>query len=153
MPYWIHRFKPLAPRRVQVALAAASWTLVGAALGTIGVIWLIQANTAWSPVIGLCALVLGLIKARVVLRQAAARVTRRIDQRGDDRCLGGFFSWSTWLLVLGMMILGQVLRRSPLPLWALGLIYLAVGVALLTASRHLWAARHTVNTTDQPDDS
>jgi hypothetical protein len=150
MPSWINRFKPVAPRRVQLLLAALAWTVVGCGLGTFGVIWLVDDATCWSPILGLLAVVLGLMKGRFILRQAADRVTRRIAERGEDRCVGGFFSWTTWLLVLVMMALGQVLRRSPLPLWALGLTYLAVGVALLAASRHLWSARRTVSTLDQP---
>ena len=60
--------------------------------------------------------------------------------RGDHRCVGGFFSWRTWIAVVVMMGAGWLLRHAGLPPGVLGVIYLAIGAALLIASSLLWQA-------------
>jgi hypothetical protein len=44
-------------------------------------------------------------------------------------------------LVAAMILLGRLLRASPVPLIVRGGIYAAIGSALLFASRRLWASR------------
>jgi hypothetical protein len=82
----------------------------------------------------------GALKARFVLKRAAERIVRRIQARGDGRCLGGFVSVRSWLLVAGMMGAGYLLRHGLLPHNVVGLIYVAVGTALLLASAVIWRA-------------
>lgn len=90
----------------------------------------------------IAAVVLGLLKARFVLRRAARRTIQHITSRGDGRCLGGFLSWKTWLLVIAMIALGRLLRSElvPIPLAWIGLLYAAVGVAMIAGSIPLWIA-------------
>ena len=75
-----------------------------------------------------------------MLRRSAQRIIARIKSRGDGRCIGGFLSWRTWLLVALMVIGGRVLRRGLLPEAVVGLIYVLVGTALLLAAAQLWNA-------------
>ena len=63
---------------------------------------------------------------------------RRILTAGEARFIGGVFSAGSWALVLVMMLLGNGLRRSSLPRPWLGLIYAAVGIALIQASLVSW---------------
>ncbi|MCP3903897.1 MAG: hypothetical protein GY715_09710 [Planctomycetes bacterium] len=106
---------------------------------TMGVRWL---RAGSSPVLLLLAVAaaIGVVKAVTVLRQAARRISGRIRSRDDCRCVGGFFSWRTWLFVAAMMGLGFVVRASPIPAEVVGVVYAAVGVALLIASGYLWLA-------------
>jgi hypothetical protein len=67
--------------------------------------------------------------------------TVRIIARGDSRCLGGFLAPKTWLLIIIMMGSGILLRRSGVPRPILGVLYTAVGSALLIGGRKLWKAR------------
>jgi hypothetical protein len=144
--------KPVASRRKLLLLAAMTWAVVGLVLGTTGARWLLTLHASSPALLIGAAVAAGVIKSHLALRPAARRVIRRIEERGEGRCAGGFFSWSTWLLVLAMIALGQLLRHSPMPRWALGAIYLAVGVALITASRHLWIAWRAMAAT-APSDS
>ncbi|UCD76236.1 MAG: hypothetical protein JSV91_04795, partial [Phycisphaerales bacterium] len=125
------RFKPTAPRRVQLLLAALMWTVVGAALLTFGTLWLVQSGISRWPWLLAGAIAAGILKAVFILGRAAARVILRIRQRGDGRCLGGFLSWRTWLLVLVMMAAGFTLRHSHIHSAILGTVYAAVGSALV----------------------
>jgi hypothetical protein len=141
MPDVLMKLKPAGSRRTHLLLAAITWSIVGAALLAAGIRWTLAATT---PVLGAGLLALGLLvgsaKARLALRPAALRVTTRIAQRGDGRCLGGFFSWRTWLFVAAMSAGGRLLRASGLPETVIGPLYVAVGVALLVGSTWVWTA-------------
>jgi len=75
----------------------------------------------------------------------------RIDERGPSAPWWGFYPPRTWVLIAIMMGTGLVLRiaipdlffhfHAPDSYYAwIGLVYLAVGVALLHASRTWWVA-------------
>ena len=128
-----------APQRVHIVAAAALWSLVGTGLLLAGIHWLRAADSAYTLPAAVGGIALGYAKARLVLNRTAARIIRRIERRGDNRCIFGFLSWGNWAMVLGFMVLGRVLRASSLPVWMLGAIYLAVGTALLVSSINIWA--------------
>jgi hypothetical protein len=133
---------PAASRRTHLLAGALFWSVVGLGLSAAGCTWIVRSGGGVLPLIVVpAALAAGWLKARLVLYRAADRVVRRIEARGDDRCIGGFFSWKSWLLVLCMIILGRLLRASPLPLVWRGAIYLAIGAALFLSSLRIWAAR------------
>src|SRR5262245_48790922 len=119
-------------------MAQLIWTLVGLGLLAAGLFWVVQRFGPLGFVYATPCLVVGLVKARLVLDRVAQRTLDRIAQRGESRCALGFLSTTSWLLVLAMMAVGRLLRASPLPRPALGFLYVAVGFALLAASRTLW---------------
>ncbi|MHC4776746.1 MAG: hypothetical protein ACYTBR_15975 [Planctomycetota bacterium] len=103
-----------------------AWTAVGLVLLITGARWSLGTEPGLHPVLFAAAVAAGLAKAAFVLRHAANRVVTRILEGGDDRCIGGFFSWRTWFLVAIMIIAG--------------LVYVAIGTALLFASWLPWRA-------------
>lgn len=129
---------PRVSARSQLIGAAAMWTMVGTGLSGVGSLWLAEAFGWWAPLWAVPILVLGLLKAHWVILRAAHRTDLRVRERGDGRPFGDFFSLSTWLLVVGMMALGQALRLLGVPISVRGPIYVAVGVALLVGSIRLW---------------
>jgi len=137
-----HRFKPAAPAGVHLLLASLLWTAVGAALLSFGVKWVFEGDRTLVKWLLLPMGALGLAKAHFILTRSAARMSSRIRERGDGKCIGGFLSWKTWLLVLFMMAGGRLLRSEfvPIPKPWVGLIYAGVGLSLITASIHLWRA-------------
>jgi hypothetical protein len=134
------RLKPAASRRVRLGLAAATWTAVGLGLLIAGVHFFVASQRPLHPAFLAAAAAVGLIKALLVLRPAAHRVIGRIQASGDDRCIGGFFSWQTWIVVAVMIAAGVLFRNSHLSRAVVGLVYVAVGVALLSASALPWRA-------------
>ncbi len=119
-------------------LAAIMWSTVGSVLLAVGTWW--TRTDGPLMLVGLLAIAIGigLVKARLVLRRSAQRISTRIHNRGDGRCLGGFISWQTWLMVLAMMLLGRLLRGGWVPRSVVAFIYQSVGAGLLAASIHLW---------------
>ncbi len=132
------RWKPAAPVWVHVLVAASLWTAVGTLLGVLGVTWALGAAAPGAAWILAGALAVGLAKGLFVLRRTAQKNLERILERGDGRCLGGFLSWRSWLLVGVMMVTGRLLRGGLLPRPTVGFVYAAVGMALLAGSSALW---------------
>jgi hypothetical protein len=131
------RLKPDASRRVHLLLAAGTWTL---GLGLAGLRWALEWDNDLLPIWIGAAVAVGLAKAAIALRPAARRIIKRIHERGDGRCAGGFFSWRTWIFVVSMIFLGRLLRVVGIPVPIVGLIYVTVGVALLAGSGLVWRA-------------
>jgi hypothetical protein len=125
---------------MHLLLAATMWTVVGAALLAAGVRWTASGETVSLPVAIAIAVGIGALKAWFAMRPAAVRAASRIEQRGDGRCIGGFFSWRTWIFVACMSIAGRLLRLAGLAAGIVGVIYMIVGVALLAGSWWLWRA-------------
>jgi hypothetical protein len=134
----LERFKPAASIRSRLLVAALIWTLVGGGLFAAGFRWTVidEGGRGWAGLV--LALALGWLKGRYLLSGRAAVNARRIVAAGEGRCLGGVFEWSAWLLVLSMIGLGYVLRRSEVPRLWIGVIYAAVGSALVLASAATW---------------
>ncbi len=136
----LSNLKPSASRRTHLLAAAVVWSVVGLGLFSFGTVWLVQTETSYLPWLALAALVGGGAKGAFVLQRTASRSIARIYARGDGRCLGGFFSFKTWLLVAVMMAGGRLLRSSDLPREIVGTIYAAIGTALLVGSIAFWGA-------------
>ncbi len=134
----LQTLKPAATARVQVAVAATLWTVVGALLLFFGVRWSLGGTSRYAILLLALAIGAGIAKERLVLQKAARRITDRIRSRGDGRCVCGFVSWKTWILVGLMAGTGRALRGGLLPRPIVGLIYAGIGAALLLAARGLW---------------
>jgi hypothetical protein len=136
----LEEYKPAASARTHLLLAALLWTVVGGMLLLFGMRWSIRAAIPYVWLLLALAIAAGVFKALFVLECTARRTIDRIRERGDGRCIGGFLSIRTWLFVGLMMLVGYLLRHSALPRAIVGLIYTAVGTALLVAARRLWGA-------------
>lgn len=140
MKTWKETFKPRGSRRLQVLLAGAMWSLVGAGLLAAGTVWIAGDGLAGLDALLLAASVaLGWFKSKFLLDKSAHKIVDRITRRGEGGCLGGFLSPGSWGLVLMMIILGRLLRHTLPPVVA-GCLYIAVGTGLLRSSRLPWAA-------------
>lgn len=116
-------------------VAAILWSSVGTLLLGRGVqILMVRGQLMWFAV----ALVLGLIKAYLILDRSATKISERIARLKEMSCMGAMYSWKTWIWVVLMIVLGRLLRIPPLPILVLGVIYTSIGVALFFSSRILW---------------
>jgi len=137
---WIDRLKPAAPAKTHLLLAAVMWSAVGATLFGVGTLWVFESPTSATPWWVAVAVAAGWLKARFVLEAAAHHIIGRILEHSDGRCIGGFLSPLTWLLVAVMAVGGRLLRGGMLSSHMVGLLYIVVGTALLVASRLTWRA-------------
>ncbi len=131
-------FMPGACLKTQMLTAAIMWSVVGAFLFSRGLINILQIHDPYKPLwIGL-ALAVGIFKAKVVLEKTANKISARIKQRPEPSCLFGFMPLKSWLLILGMIFLGVMLRKSPLNRSLVWSVYIAIGAALFASSRIFW---------------
>lgn len=132
----MNRFKPGASVRTRILLAALLWSLIGVMLMVRGFLGISGSGMEWLILLAVC---LGLIKSKFILDRVAEKNMVRILEKGEDQCLGGIYSWRTWLLVVAMIVFGRLLRASPLPVWLVGVVYFTVGVSLFWSSRKAWS--------------
>lgn len=140
---------PAASRRTHLLAACLLWSTTGLLLAGFGVSLIAGADSVLAVLILLIAGLAGLLKARFFLRRAAGRIADRIELRGDDRCLGGFLSWKTWLFALTMSLLGRILRASSLPQLLRSGLLTSVGIALILGSMVLWSRWFGMRNGDQ----
>ena len=130
------RYKPGVSIRTHLLLGGLIWTVVGFFLLTNGFVLVSRESHMWFGVFGLA---LGIFKALLVLDRVARKNIKRIKEFEDKVCFGSVYSLKTWFLVAAMIGLGRFLRTTNiLPGEIVGLIYSAVGIALLLSSRLMW---------------
>lgn len=134
--------EPAVSRTILVRSAAIVWAGVGAFLSIRGMLWFRESerNIFWMALI---ALLIGLIKGHFVLAKLARKNIQRIYELSPHKakiCIFAFQAALSYLLIIGMITLGILLRLSPIPREYLAMIYLAIGVGLLYASMQYWLA-------------
>ncbi|MBC8209027.1 MAG: hypothetical protein H8E79_07660 [Desulfobulbaceae bacterium] len=137
MTGFLARLKPGAVRRKHLLLAALLWTIVGGLLLLRGLVALPSDNKI---ILFSAALIVGTLKSTFLLDRTVAKAVLRIQSFNDNTCLGAVYSLRTWGLVLSMMTLGVILRRSALAPVAIDFVSTAIGWALFWSSRKAWQA-------------
>lgn len=133
----LHFLKPGVNRQTHLLLAALLWTIIGCTLMFRGVLWL---ELDESLLFGIPAIILGTLKSLFILDKSAKKSIDRIQKLADGSCLGAVYSIKTWSLVLCMILIGYLLRRSQLSPAVVGALYCTVGWALFFSSRFGWMA-------------
>ncbi len=130
--------KPRGSLRQQMFLAALMWSAVGIFLFARGVLNIVVLDDSLKYLWVSIALLAGLLKAKIILEKTAARIAARILGRSSDSCLFGFLSGKSWFLIALMIIMGKLLRATPLSRSLVWSVYVAIGAALFASSRILW---------------
>ena len=131
----LQRYKPGVSIRSHLLLGALIWTVVGFFLLTNGFVLVSLENHLWYGLIGL---LLGTAKAFFIIDRLARKNIKRIKEFEDKVCFGSVYSLKTWFMVVAMIALGRFLRTTVFPGEIVGLIYTAVGCALMLSSRLMW---------------
>jgi len=121
--------------------AAIFWMGTGLALGFFGFKWVwLGFSSTWALVFLAICMAVGLVKGEFVIGKSGKRAISRIETLPEKSPFYQVFTMGQWLLVLGMMSLGMLIRFSGVDKSYRGLVLAAVGIALLWASRFFWKA-------------
>jgi hypothetical protein len=131
--------KPGASCKTHLFAGAVVWSAVGIMLAWRGGWHLLRIDDfSWWWLFVAC--LVGTFKGQMVFVRSASRSVERILSRGDGKCLGGFISLKNWGLIVAMILLGKLLRATPLHRGIVWSVYVAVGFALVVSSRVFWKA-------------
>jgi len=145
-------------QRQHLWIAASIWMLVGAGLLTMGLVFwfhfpylgfLDPRHLGW----GAIALGIGLVKGKLILDRTANRVIERVETLQEPNPLKSIFQMfgaKTIALILAMMGIGIGLRVAGVSFEVRGLIYIAVGAALLWSCRLYWLASGQSSQIEEP---
>lgn len=135
-------------RKQHLWIAGSIWTVVGLGLLTMGLVFwfhfpylgfLDSQHLGWGAV----ALGIGWLKGKLILDRTAGRVIERVaglQEPNPFKSIYQMFGGKTIALILAMMTIGIALRRAGVSFEIRGLIYMAVGAALLWSCRRYWTA-------------
>lgn len=133
-------WEPAVSRKTLMRSAAVVWGGVGLFLSIRAVLWFAASTMAvWWMV--LIALAIGFAKGKYVFSRLARKNVVRITELSPQKekiCIFAFQAMQSYLIIIGMVTLGILLRLSPLPRELLGVIYLAIGSGLMYASGEYW---------------
>lgn len=135
--------------RKSLIIVGALWFLVGIGLSIAGINWLKQLPFGPKMITFLSiASIVGLTKGKFVLQKIAAKYKKRAEVINFNKN-DIFTGWAKILGIRGaflislMMVMGRFLRHSSIDRPILGVIYLAVGIALLYASKVFFISKST----------
>ena len=137
-------------KKTSLVIVGLVWLAVGVGLSICGIKWLMTLGFGPNMIIFTSiAIIIGSLKGRFVLRKVALKYYKRSEvvqfNKNDI-----FFGWVKILGVKGfiliglMMALGRFLRTSNIDRPILGILYLAVGIALVYASKIFFDNKSTV---------
>jgi hypothetical protein len=127
-------YKPAVDRTILVLMAFILWILVGVMLSRSAIIWWESYMGSLIPLFVVLGLFLGLFKGYFILTRVVNINIKRIYEMEGTGFILSFISLRTYLLIIGMMILGMLLRHSSFPKHYLAIIYLGVGLAMIISS-------------------
>lgn len=128
------KYRPAAPKSVRLFLAGATWIGVGIMLLSLAFSWLAVAEDVNQYAFIAVGLILGLLIHRFGFSRIADKNLARILPVDDKKCVFSFISWKSYLIIVVMITLGQILRRSPIPKPQLAILYIGIGLGLILSS-------------------
>lgn len=138
----IEKWKPGVSKNILLLIAGIMWIGIGIMLDGLSYSWL----RAEKPDSALLALVGGFVCALVIhhfgfLRVADKNLGRILPMEGK-KCVFSFMPWKSYILIIIMILMGFLLRLSPIPKLYLAVLYSGIGTALILSSvrylRHLF---------------
>ena len=128
------RFKPGVDRSVLLLVAGFLWICVGAMLLTFSYSWLHAPQAGGSLVFAGAGVLLALVIHHFGFLRVVDKNLGRILPMEGKRCLFSFMSWQSYLIVPVMVLMGLLLRHSPIPKPYLSILYTGIGLALILSS-------------------
>jgi hypothetical protein len=113
-------------------------------------IWLAAVPWHWWLPLGAIGIISAVMAHRYGFSRIALKNISRLCLLSDKICIFAFQAWRSYLLIIFMIMLGIMLRDSPLPKHFLAIIYMTIGGALFLSSFHYYCRIWQVKIKKQP---
>lgn len=132
------KLKPAAPIYWLIAAAGFTWSAVGIMLCRLACRWLdvLVFRTAFLP--GAAGMIGAVVAYHFVFSAIAIKNIGRLSLFSGNACFFAFQAWKSYFIIVVMVVLGSILRHSPIPREYLAALYLTIGGALFLSSLHYY---------------
>ena len=130
--------RPAVSRSWLIAIAGLMWTWVGVMLCGLAYHWFVAINTGVAVILGSLGAVMALAAYRFGFSKIVQRNIKRLCLLTERTCVFAFQTWKGYLIIGFMIILGAILRSSPIPKPYLAIIYTTIGGAIFLSSFHYY---------------
>jgi len=130
----IEKMKPAVDKNALIFLSGLVWVVVGTMLLYVSYSWL-NASHENSPFLfaGVGAAAALMIHHFGFLKIVDKNLGRILPMEGKQ-CVFSFMPWKSYLLIVIMITMGALLRRSPIPKTYLSVLYIGIGLSLILSS-------------------
>jgi hypothetical protein len=112
------------------------WTGVGVMLCGLAYHWFVNVNTGVAVILGALGTGMALAAYHFGFSKIARRNIKRLSQLTEKTCVFAFQTWKGYLIICFMIMLGAILRSSPIPKPYLAILYTTIGGAIFLSSLH-----------------
>ena len=134
----LKNLRPAVSRSWLIAIAGFMWTGVGVMLCGLAYHWFVAINTGVAVTLGSLGAVMALAAYHFGFSKIVQRNMKRLCLLTERICVFAFQTWKGYLIVGFMIILGTILRNSPIPKPYLAIIYTTIGGAIFLSSFHYY---------------
>ncbi len=131
-------FRPAVSRPWLIAIAGFMWTGVGVMLCRLAYHWFAAIHTGAAAILGPLGAVMALAAYHFGFSKIAKRNIKRLCLLTERTCVFAFQTWKGYLVIAFMVMLGAVLRSSPIPKSYLAIVYTTIGGAIFLSSFHYY---------------
>ncbi len=130
--------KPAVSKSWLIAIAGFMWTGVGVILCRLAYHWFAAINTGLAAILGSFGAAMALAAYHFGFSKIAQRNMKRLCLLKEKTCVFAFQTWKGYLVIAFMILLGAVLRSSPVPKSYLAVVYSTIGGAIFLSSFHYY---------------
>jgi hypothetical protein len=130
--------RPAVSRSWLIAIAGLMWTGVGVMLCRLAYHWFAAIHAGVAALHGLLGVFMALVAYHFGFSKIAQGNIKRLCLLTERTCVFAFQTWKGYLIIGSMIILGAVLRSSPVPKSYLAIVYTTIGGAIFLSSFHYY---------------
>ncbi len=128
------KFAPAVDKRLLIALSGITWSAVGIFLCKRAILWLSQTAGPGAIMLGAAGITLSLLIHHLGFLKIVNRNIERILLMERKVCIFAFQAWKSYLIIVIMIAMGIILRRSQIPTYYISVIYIGFGGAMILSS-------------------
>ncbi len=128
------KWKPGVPKSALLLIAGMMWLGIGIMLDGLSYSWLRLEKQDYALMAAIIGFVCALVIHHFGMLRLVDRNLGRILPMAGRRCVFSFIPWKSYVLIMIMMLMGLVLRHSPIPKLYLSVVYMGMGTALILSS-------------------